>query len=182
MRLGRKSCAVAVLLVSALLVGGAGGQTTSSGGLSGVVIDKTNAVVPNAAVEIKDVAKGTTDSTKTNGEGGYQFAFLRPGRYSLSIKNPGFQEERRSVTVQVGPPVTVNITLLVAKTGSEITVTDEAPIIQAETADVSTTMNQKQVSEIPNPGNDLTYIVQTTPGVVMNTAVPNATGMNFSIL
>jgi Carboxypeptidase regulatory-like domain len=182
MRLGRKSCVAAVLLVAALLVGGASGQTASSGALSGVVIDKTNAVVPDAAVEIADVSKGTTDTTKTNSEGVYQFSFLRPGRYTLAVTHPGFQEERRSVAVQVGPPVTVNITLLVAKASSEITVTDEAPIIQAETGDVSTTINQKQISEVPNPGNDLTYIVQTTPGVVMNTDVPNATGMNFSIL
>jgi hypothetical protein len=180
MRLGPKSCAV--LLVAALFVDGVSGQTTSSGALSGVVTDKTNAGVPDAAVKITDLAKGTTDSTKTNGEGAYQFSFLRPGKYSLSVAHPGFQEERRSVTVQVGPPVTVNITLLVAKTSSEITVIDEAPIIQAETGDVSTTINQKQISEVPNPGNDLTYIVQTTPGVVMNTDVPNATGMNFSIL
>src|SRR5207244_13375814 len=34
----------------------------------------------------------------------------------------------------------------------------------------------------PNPWNYLTYVVQTTPGAVMNTDVPNAPGMNFSIL
>src|SRR5258708_5266455 len=182
MRLGRKSFFAAVLLVAAALVGGASGQTTSSGALSGVVIDKTNAVVPDAAVKITDLAKGTTDSTKTNGEGVYQFSFLRPGTYSLSVTRPGFQEARRSTTVQVGPPVTVNVTLQIATASSEIIVTEKAPIIHAETADVSSTMNQKQISEIPNPGNDLTYIVQTTPGVWMNTDVPNATGMNFSIL
>jgi hypothetical protein len=76
----------------------------------------------------------------------------------------------------------VNITLRIATASSAITVIDEAPIIQAETSDVFTTFNQKQISEVPNPGNDLTYIVQTTPGVVMNTDVPNAPGMNFSIL
>src|SRR5438132_3326814 len=180
MRLGRKSCVVAVLLITALVVGGAGGQTTSSGALSGVVIDKTNAVVPDAAVEITDLAKGTTGSTKTNGEGVYQFSFMHPGTYLLKVVHSGFHEERRSVTVQVGSAVTVNITLQVAKTSSEITVTGEAPIIQAETGDVSTTMNEKQISEVPNPGNDLTYIVQTTPGVVMNTDLSN--GSNFSIL
>ncbi len=51
---------------------------------------------------------------------------------------------------------------------------------KAENGDVSATMNQKQVSELPNPGNDLTYIVQTAPGVVMNTDVQG--GANFSIL
>jgi len=158
-------------------------QTTTSGALAGVVTDPTHAVVPDAEVEIKDVAKGATDSTKTNGEGVYQFSFLRPGTYTLKVMHSGFQEERRSVTVQVGPPVTVNITLIVAKTSSEITVTDEAPIIQAETGDVSTTMNQKQISEVPNPGNDLTYIAQTAPGVVMNTDNGSAGYLaKFSIL
>ena len=58
--------------------------------------------------------------------------------------------------------------------------TAEAPLIQAENGDVSTTMNQKQISEVPNPGNDLTYIAQTAPGVVMNTDIQG--GANFSIL
>jgi hypothetical protein len=178
MRLGLESCAG--LLVAALFVGGVSGQTTSSGALSGVVIDGTHAVVPDAAVKITDLAKGTTDPTKTNGEGVYQFSFLRPGKYTLSVTHSGFQEERRSVTVEVGPSVTVNITLQVAKASSEITVTDEAPIIQAETADVSVTMNHKQVSEVPNPGNDLTYIAQTAPGALMNT--DGGWGSKFSIL
>lgn len=44
-------------------------------------------------------------------------------------------------------------------------------------------MNQKQISEIPNPGNDLTYIVQTTPGVVMDTDTSTDTSnASFSIL
>ena len=107
MRLGPKSCVVVVLL-ALFFVGGATGQTVSSGALSGVVIDKTNAVVPDASVEISDVTKGTTDLTKTNGEGVYQFSFLRPAKYTLSVTHSGFQGERRSVTVQVGPPVTVN--------------------------------------------------------------------------
>src|SRR6266436_3014040 len=178
MRLGPQSCAV--LLVAALFVGEVRGQTTSSGALSGVVIDGTHAVIPDAVVKITDVAEGTTDSTKTNGEGEYQFSFLRPGTCTLTATHPGFQEARRSITVQVGSSVTVNITLQVAKSSSEITVTDEAPIIQAETGDVSTTMNQRQISEVPNPGNDLTYIVQTAPGVVMNTDLSN--GSHFSIL
>src|SRR5438309_9282334 len=43
-------------------------------------------------------------------------------------------------------------------------------------------MGQKQISEVPNPGNDLTYVVQTAPGVVMNTDSSNNTLGHFSIL
>src|SRR3989442_1123028 len=135
MRLGPQFCAL--LLVSALFVGEVSGQTTSSGALSGVLIDGTHAVIPDAVVKITDLAKGTTDSSKTNDEGVYQFSFLRPGTYTLPATHPGFQEERRSITVQVGSSLPVKIPLQIAKSSSEIPVTAEAPIIQAETADVS---------------------------------------------
>src|SRR5260370_36736312 len=120
----------ALLLAAALLAGDVHSQTTTSGGLAGVVIDQTTAVVPDAVVEIKDAAKGTTQSGKTDKEGVYQFPFLRPGTYSIRVMHPGFQEERRSVNVQVGPPATVNITLQIAKSTIEITATTEAPLIQ----------------------------------------------------
>ena len=34
-------------------------QTTTSGGLTGIVTDQSSAVVPNADVEIVDIRKGT---------------------------------------------------------------------------------------------------------------------------
>jgi Carboxypeptidase regulatory-like domain/TonB dependent receptor len=155
-------------------------QTTTSGGLAGVVTDPSHAVVPGADVEIQDIAKGTVQSTKTDREGVYRFFFLPPGRYALAVMGAGFRKESRAVNVLLGPPVSVNVTLAVAPASATVTVTQEAPLVQAENGDVSTTMNQKQISEVPNPGNDLTDIVQTAPGVVMNTDMQG--GTNFSIL
>jgi len=155
-------------------------QTTTSGGLTGVITDQSSAVVPDAAVELKDNAKGVTQSAKTDRQGVYRFFFLTPGRYTLTVTHAGFREETRAVNILLGPPVSVNVTLAVAMASTNVTVPDEVPLLQAENGDVSATMNQKQVSELPNPGNDLTYIVQTAPGVVMNTDVQG--GANFSIL
>ena len=155
-------------------------QTTTSGSLAGVVTDPTNAVLPDADIVILNSAKGTTQSTKTDREGVYRFFFLAPERYTLTVTHAGFREEKRIVTVLLGPPVSVNVTLAIAQARSDVTIADEAPLVQAENGDVSATMNQKQISELPNPGNDLTYVVQTAPGVVMNTDVQG--GANFSIL
>jgi len=157
-------------------------QTTSSGALAGVVSDQSMAVLAEAEVEIRDDAKGTIQVTRSDRDGVYRFYFLAPGAYTLTVMHAGFQTVRRTVSVVLGPAVSVNITLPIAQPHSEITVTDEAPLIHAENGDVSFAVGEKQISEVPNPGNDLTYIVQTTPGVVMNTDTPNATGMNFSIL
>ena len=83
-------------------------QTTASGGLMGVVTDPSSAVVPDASVEIRNNAKGAIQATKTDREGVYEFFFLAPGRYTLTVTHPGFQEERRVVNVLLGPPVSVN--------------------------------------------------------------------------
>jgi hypothetical protein len=168
-----------VLLISSLSIA----QTTTSGGLTGVVTDPSGAVVPDAEVGITNTSKGTNQSLKTDRGGAYQFSFLAPARYMLTVAHAGFQTEKRAVDVLLGPPVTVNVTLPVARASTTMSVTAEAPLVHAENGDVSTTMNQQQVSEVPNPGNDLTYIAQTAPGAIMNTDGIGYLGSgNFSIL
>jgi hypothetical protein len=174
---------LAILIITTTPPGNLNAQTTTSGALSGVVTDPSHAVVPDAGIEIKDNAKGTTHSTKTDREGVYRFFFLAPGRYTLTVQREGFQKESRAVNVLLGPPVSVNIPLQVAKATTTVSVTAETALVHAENGDVSTTMNQQQVSEVPNPGNDLTYIAQTAPGAIMNTdAIGFGGSGNFSIL
>src|ERR1035438_4601976 len=118
-------------------------QTTTSGGLTGglngVVTDPSDAVVPDANVDLKDNAKGTTLSTKTNAEGTYLFSFLLPSSYTLTVAHPGFETTRRALTVLLGPPATLNIQLKITSTSYTINVTEESPLIKAENGDVSTT-------------------------------------------
>lgn len=178
---------IVATLAAASLSNEASAQTTTSGGLTGTVADQSNAAITDAQVEIRDVNKGNIQSTKTDRRGLYGFSFLAPSNYVLAVSHEGFRTTSRSVSVLLGPPGTVNITLEIAKTSSEITVTDEGPLLQAENGDVSATMNQKEISEVPNPGNDLTYIVQAGPGVVMNSDSQSTGGIqngspNFSIL
>jgi hypothetical protein len=180
MKLGPVILLFIILLLVPCLSHKLDAQTTTSGGLTGVITDPSGAVVPDANVEIRDNAKGTIQSTKTDRVGVCQFSFLAPAKYTLTVMHDGFRKESRVVTVVLGPPVTVNVALEIAKEHATVKVTGEAPLIQAENGDVSTTMNQKQISEVPNPGNDLTYIAQTAPGMVMN--VENEFGANFSSL
>ena len=125
-------------------------KTTTSGGLAGVVTDRSGAVVPNTHVEIKDDAKGITQVTNTDQEGVYRFYFLAPSCYSLTVTHDGFQEERRLVRVLVGPPTSANITLAIAESSTTFIVTSEAPLLQTENGDFSMTMNEKQITELPN--------------------------------
>jgi hypothetical protein len=183
MRLRPETLLLPAVLLGLCILNEARAQTTTSGGLIGVVTDPSSAVVPDADVEIRDNAKGTTQTTKTDREGVYRFFFLAPGRYALAVGRDGFQTERRDTSVLLGPAVTVNVALKIARASTTVKVTGEAPLIHAENGDISTTMDQKQISEVPNPGNDLTYVAQTAPGVVMNTDMNGSGNLsNFSIL
>ncbi len=134
-----------------------------------MVSDPSGAVVPDADVEIRDNTKGTTQATKTDSDGVYRFFFVAPGSYTLAVSHTGFREESQKINVLLGPAGTRNITLKLAGSSATVKVTGEAPLLQAENGDVSTTMSRQQITEVPNPGNDLTYIAQTAPGAVMNT-------------
>src|SRR5271155_2828334 len=79
-------------------------QTTTSGGLTGVVSDPSEAVVPDALVEIKDSAKGTVQRAKTDRDGVYHFFFLTPSRYTLTVTHDRFRKVIRTVNVLLGPP------------------------------------------------------------------------------
>ena len=168
------------ILLATILIVEVRAQTTNSGGMDGVVTDQTGAVVPSVHVLITDVNKGTQRATIADGQGRYSFSFLLPGRYELVASRDGFREERRIVDVPLGPRVSVHVSLALATARSEIDVIGEAPILQADNGDVFVAIDQRQISEVPNPGNDLTYSAQLAPGAVMNTDVQGSA--NFSIL
>jgi hypothetical protein len=169
MRLTSVTLFLAIFLLVLCLSHKLRAQTTTSGGLTGVVTDPSQAVVPDALVEIKDSAKGTVQTAKTDRDGVYRFFFLSPSRYTLTVTAERFRKVSRTVNVLLGPPGTMNVSLEIETSSTAIRVTGEAPLLQAENGDVSTTLNQKQINEVPNPGNDLTYIAQIMPGAIMNT-------------
>src|SRR5262245_22146318 len=108
-------------------------QSTTTGGLTGVVTDPSGAIVPDAIVELKDNAKGDTQSTRTNTDGEYLYSFLRPGNFTLTVTHPGFKATSRVLDISLGPPATMNVQLaLESADRTTVIVTEEAPLIKAE--------------------------------------------------
>ena len=144
-------------------------QTVNSGSVSGTVMDPSGAVVPGAAVTLTNAARGTVFQATTNASGAYTVALLEPGTYMLTVEATGFQKQESSVEVAVSQTATANVSLTVASSGTTVTVTEAAPMLQSQNGDVSSALSEQQVSQVPNPGNDLSYVAQIAPGAVMNT-------------
>lgn len=145
-------------------------QTTTSGTIAGVVTDPSGAAVPNAKVQLTNLGQGSSQEASTNREGAYRFDLLLPGEYSISINVSGFQTLRRQVSVAVGQVSSADLRLSLGSATETVEVSSQEPLLQTEGGNLSATINQSQAANIPNPGNDITYMAQIAPGSVSNTA------------
>src|ERR1700744_6690268 len=66
-------------------------QTSTTGSINGTVTDSSGAVVPGAAVVLKDAANGVTVNLTTNAEGRFTAPVLAPDTFSVSATAEGFR-------------------------------------------------------------------------------------------
>ena len=161
--------AITLIAVSLLLAGVSIAQNIVTGAISGTVTDPSGAVVPNTKVTLKSNSTGEIETTNTASNGLYNFPLLKPGSYSVSISQSGFRSVNQTVEVQLGQTTAANFHLSVGNISETVEVSGEVPLLQTEDANISTTFSESQISQLPNPGGDLTTYAQTAPGVLMNT-------------
>src|SRR5215831_4120834 len=160
-----------IALVFTLMTGSLMAQ--SNGVINGVVKDPSGAILPGVSVNLSDKATGRTQQTITTEVGRYSFAAVPPGLYSLSFELPGFKKLlRENVTVNVRDIVNIDVNLEVGAVASEVTVNEEAPLIQAETAALGRVVEQALVTGVPLSSRNFTQILALSPGVAAD--VPNA--------
>ena len=135
--------------------------------------------MPGVTLTVRNTATRDTYAASSNATGGYVFSLLKPGDYVLTATKGGFKTSTQIVHVLLGQNVTVDLRMEVGSSSTTVEVTSEGTLMQTENANISTTFDTRQIQSIPNPGNDLTYVAQTAPGVVMNTSMGGGYG-NFS--
>ena len=144
-------------------------QTSTTGDITGVVTDQTGAVVPSVSVTVKNLDTGFSKSATTTADGSYKFSLLPPGNYSVTVRASGFQPVARTVVAALANVATVNVQLAVSTSQETVEVTAATPTVETENADLNVNFDSRQVSLLPNPGNDLSAVALSSPGVVMNT-------------
>ena len=135
------------------------------GSVFGTVTDSTGAVVPNAAITVTDVAKGTSVSTQSDANGDYRVQHLVPDTYSVSAEASGFTKATTdNVVVYADTAPKVNLTLAVGSVSNTVTVTSGAPLLQTEHTDVNVILNERAVETLPNLNRNFTAFELLTPG------------------
>lgn len=155
----------------------ASGQTLTTGDIAGTVADSQGHVIANVRITATDEETGAITMTKSMGDGTYHLPLLVPGQYRVDASSPGFDVESMTVMVTVAAVAHADFTMQVGSVKQTVRVTTAAPLLDTQNGDLTTTITEKQLESIPNPGNDVTFAGQLAPGSVMNTA--GGTG-NFS--
>jgi hypothetical protein len=174
----------AIILATCIFAGQALAQTTT-GTISGTVTDATGSVVPNATVTATGVQTGISQNTTTNASGNYLFPALPTGDYTLSTQAPGFGVQNQTgLHLDVSQNLVSNVELKVGDVTESVSVSAAASLVELRESQLSTTIERKQISDLPLNGRAAISLVQLVPGVT--TFAPSATigdtaGNKFSL-
>jgi hypothetical protein len=188
---------LAILLVAAMMGSAVASGQVLYGTLTGTVTDKSGAVVPKVTVTLTNQGTGENRETTTTSTGEYRFQDVLPGTYTVSVARTGnfaaFNEI--GIAIEVNREVRRDIALQPASVNQTISVTDTAPTLQTETADVNHEISETQLSALPltsSQGRNFQALYTVIPGAAMvqeknSTAAnpsrslsTNVNGMNYN--
>src|SRR5215510_7402722 len=126
------------------------GQATRTS-LSGLINDQTGAAVSGAKVTAKRVATNEEFQTTSDAQGGFIFPSMPLGKFSVKIEAAGFKRiEAQEVTLEVGIPAKLNITMEVGQVSEAVIVSGEAPeVINTSNPTLTNVINTRQVKDLP---------------------------------
>ena len=144
------------------------GQGTTAGTVTVTVLDPSGAAVPGANLELVNLGTKMTMTGTTTNAGVYNFVDVPLGAYSLSVSKAGFSGVQFShVAVEAGRVTDVSAKLKIGTAAETVEVTATAsPLLETSNNGISTTINMKQLEDLPLSGRDVSQLAFLTPGYV----------------
>jgi hypothetical protein len=139
--------------------------SSSTAELRGQVTDAGGAVIPNAKLTLTDVVKGSSRVAASDGAGNYVFLGLLPSSYDLKVDAQGFSATTTRFELTVGQQANIPIKLAAGKIEVQVEVVSGAEVVEVNRTEQSSTVDAKQITNLPiNRRNFLDYAL-LTPGV-----------------
>ena len=157
-------------------------QVETSTAIRGIVTDPSGAAVPSARIVIRNAATNEERTTGTDASGAYSFPSIVPGVYDISATAAGFKRgEVKGRVAQVTQAAQVDFTLQVGETSESVTVTATgAELLNTASAEVSGTIENKLVRDLPLNGRNFFDLAVTLPHVSLQHLSPQASFAAFS--
>ncbi len=189
-RAGKTAFAVTAVLAAMLFISLASAPVmaqATTGTLRGTVIDAQGGVVPNAVVKVKNEATGEeVPSVTTSGEGTYEIAALKPGKYTVTVEATNFKRSQiTGADVRVGIINPLDIKLEAGNVSETVTVvasTEE--VLNTDQAQISHTFEARKIEDLPSnaQGFGIDTLALLVPGVAQNSGGgTNTNGTGLSV-
>lgn len=143
-------------------------QTITTGEITGTVLDASGALVVGATVVLRSVDTGESRPVQSNASGAYRFTFVKPASYELSGTSAGLKSDIGSLIASVGQVQVLDLHLKPEEAKEVVLVTEAAPLLDTDNANVVYTLSTRQLELLPLPGGDLVSVAYSVPGVVLN--------------
>ncbi len=159
----RALLSIALILCSAIF---AQAQQTT-GTMTGDIRDTSGAVVTGVTVTARSLETGLTRTAVSDSDGRFIFPSLPVGVFEIRVEQAGFKKylyERISLTV--AETATLNIVLEIAGLEEQVTVADEAALVNTQTSELSFLVNERAIRELPLNGRNYTDLAFLQPGVI----------------
>lgn len=140
-------------------------ETINSASISGRVTDPSGAVIVGAQVTARQTETNQTSAAATDREGRFRFPYLKLGPYRLRVHRDGFTDVSRLITLTVGAAFELPVVLSIASGQTDVTVTGEAPVLEAGRTEVAGTVSQTEVASLPLNGRNFLDLALLVPGV-----------------
>ncbi|HWX24293.1 MAG TPA: carboxypeptidase-like regulatory domain-containing protein, partial [Vicinamibacteria bacterium] len=151
-------------------------QTT--GNIVGTVTDDSGAVLPGATVTVSGPTIVGTEVAVSSDKGLYRIAALPPGNYSLEVVMSGFGTQKRIVKLPLGQTIEENVSLKISQMSEEVNVVGEAPVVNAQSNEVSANYDKDWVRNAPIARYSFFDLINAAPGVNQS-ATGAATSTSF---
>jgi len=161
-----------------------------TGDISGTVTDTSGAVVRDAKITAVNMGTGETRSAMSSDAGFYRILELPPGNYKVTVTAQGFKTTTREAQVALALVTTSDFQLQIGQVSETVQVEEVAPLIDTSQDRLSTLIEARRVSDLPNNGRDFNNLLDGVPGVQrspgggfqsLNINGQRATSNNFAV-
>jgi len=144
----------------------------ASAAISGSVEDATGSGISGATISVKSLETGATRVVSTDKAGKFTVSSLPLGPQEIKAEKTGFKPALRSgVTLLVGQEAVVNFRLELGDFAQQITVSDQAPIVNTTTANVAGMVGEREVKDLPLNGRSFDNLISLNPGAINYSAL-----------
>src|SRR5215471_3365752 len=159
------------------------GQLTTAS-IIGTAKDGTGAVLPETAITVRHVETGLMRTTQTNSSGNYNVPSLPVGEYEVIGERMGFRREvRRGIDLVVAQEAVVDLTLQIGNLEQQVTVTEDAPLVNTTLASTSGFISEAQVKDLPLNGRSFDQLITLNVATTNNSSntLNNSSWNGFSV-